>query len=192
MLKANHILPLWRIVISNIINEQVERKTVVFQKVMEKPSPPDHDINNYNSQASGFGKNGKKHDGNQDKGNGAKKPFVSSGDKDSSTRVITMAGENRGASMEVVLSDKNNNSRHLQTNQSDKEETTNDSKDNKSNKKSTAGRGAWPMKAFFNSNVQGINNSILMDSKFTHHDPGIHLVFSKMPPPSAHQEDGGQ
>lgn len=31
---------------------------------------------------------------------------------------------------------------------------------------------------FINSNVQGVNNSILDDSSLTHHDPGFHIFFS--------------
>lgn len=86
--------------------------------------------------------------------------------KDSDTRVITMAEENRGAFMEVIQSDKNNNTRHHHQIRQNKdtlneEDTTN----NKNPKiKSMGTRSVMPMKAFFNSNVQGINNSIMMDS----------------------------
>ncbi|XP_055814978.1 extensin-like [Solanum dulcamara] len=31
---------------------------------------------------------------------------------------------------------------------------------------------------FINSNIQGVNNSILDDSSLTHHDPGFHIFFS--------------
>ncbi|KAG7013807.1 hypothetical protein SDJN02_23974, partial [Cucurbita argyrosperma subsp. argyrosperma] len=173
------------------IPQEVERKTVVFQKVMDKASQGEHDITSYHTHAAEFGQNGKQEpkksdeDESKDKAIGAKKALLeSSNDKDTNTntRVITMAGKNNGASMEIFLSDKNKNKN---------EDTTNNNlKDNKSTKKTIRTRNGLPMKAFFNSNVQGINNSILMDSKFTHHDPGIHLMFSPMPPPpSADAED---
>lgn len=161
---------------------------------MDKPSQPDHHVTNYHNHSPGIGQNGKQEqhkngeEQGKDKGVGGKKAFGSSDDKDTNTRVITMAGENRGAFMEVVLSDKNNNSRHHQISQNNESEN----EDNKSKKKSMGTLNGLPMKAFFNSNVQGINNSILMDSKFSHHDPGIHLVFSRMPPSAVDEDDQGQ
>ncbi|CAK9328757.1 unnamed protein product [Citrullus colocynthis] len=182
------------------IPQEVERKTVVYQKVMDKASEAEHHITNYHNHTAGFDQNGKQESKKSDNENQIRKDKATNGGNkkaafelsNDNTRVITMAGENKGAFMEIILSsDKNSNIRHQQQNQ---DNNVNSPKDNKSKKKITMGtktRNVLPMKAFFNSNVQGINNSILMDSKFTHHDPGIHLVFSSMPPSPDDEDDQG-
>ncbi|XP_038906783.1 putative proline-rich receptor-like protein kinase PERK11 [Benincasa hispida] len=180
------------------IPQEVERKTVVFQKVMDKASQAEHHITDYHTHTAGFDQNGKQESNKSDENQISKdKGTIIGGNKkaafDDNTRVITMAGENKGAFMEILFSsDKNSNSRHQQQQQQQNQDNNviNSPKDSKSKKKTmrTKTRNVLPMKAFFNSNVQGINNSILMDSKFTHHDPGIHLVFSSIPP-SAEDED---
>ena len=117
-------------------------------------------------------------------------------------RVITVAGENRGALMELIKSPKKHgsgehshyihnkgNGKTLMGNQSDQssysssdsggEEGKHKSKD----KSHRAGKAAAskPTSAFMNRNVQGINNSIVYNSSFAHHDPGVHLAFSRKP-----------
>uniref|UniRef100_A0A1J3ICQ6 Uncharacterized protein n=1 Tax=Noccaea caerulescens TaxID=107243 RepID=A0A1J3ICQ6_NOCCA len=113
------------------------------------------------------------------------------------TRVITIAGENKGAVMEILRSPSSNKTggsgthsrvlnsagekgRRLQSSSSSssdegegkKKTTKNPNKGNHSN---------LPMKAFMNSNVQMINNSIVYNSTATHHDPGVHLKISRKP-----------
>lgn len=194
------------------IPQEVERKTVVFQKVMDKPSQEEEhhhlNITNYRTHTSGlFDKNGKQESNKGDDGdhveNGVSKNkgTIFGGnsnykrtafDHDNHARVITMAGENKGAFMEINLSSDKNNSRHQQQQNQDNNTVSVDLKDNNKSKNKTKGsntRNVLPMRAFFNSNVQGINNSILMDSKFSHHDPGIHLVFSSIPTSPDDEDD---
>ncbi|KAE8646789.1 probable serine/threonine-protein kinase samkC isoform X2 [Cucumis sativus] len=194
------------------IPQEVERKTVVFQKVMDKPSQAEEhhlqNITNYRTHTSEFDKNGKQEsnkgdDGDRDeKETSSKKKGATIGgnnnykrtafDHDNNTRVITMAGENKGAFMEINLSSEKNNSRHQQQQQIQDNNTVVSVKDSNKSINKTKGiktRNVLPMRAFFNSNVQGINNSILMDSKFSHHDPGIHLVFSSLPTSPDDEDD---
>ncbi|XP_015869615.3 vegetative cell wall protein gp1 isoform X1 [Ziziphus jujuba] len=111
-------------------------------------------------------------------------------------KIITIAGENRGAFMEVIQSPNKKqpaggeNSSYLhkkgthvvRKNGSDAETNSSTSSDEGSpNRKGKAKQKALPMSAFMNSNVQGINNSIVYNSSCTHHDPGVHLALSRKP-----------
>ena len=51
----------------------------------------------------------------------------------------------------------------------------------KATKNHKANNSNLPMRAFINSNVQMINNSIVYNSTATHHDPGVHLKISRKP-----------
>lgn len=170
--------------------------------MVDKPTQPDNHYPSYHARNPSFGQNGKqepnKHEEQgKDKAIRAKK-ILGSG-QEPNTRFITMAGENRGASMEVVVTDKNNSRRHqIGRNYDEKEEgnlkNNNDPKlgDTRNSKKAMGIRSSssLPVKGFFNSNVQGINNSILMDSSFSHHDPGIHIVFSRIPSSADEVKEG--
>lgn len=97
--------------------------------------------------------------------------------------VLTLAGENKGAIMDLSPARKkygfNGSPQKLQTEQSDAEKSGSGS-DNESRPKNRNGMGrrSLPMTAFMNSNVQAVNNSILHNTTCSHHDPGIHLIFS--------------
>lgn len=113
-------------------------------------------------------------------------------------RVITIAGENKGAFMEVIKSplkyssDGNHHTLHnkgslktqsdgtgwhsFSSSGSDEEKSKKDK-----NCKAKAATLSPPMGAFMNSNVQGVNNSIVFHSSCSHHDPGVHLSLSRKP-----------
>lgn len=111
-------------------------------------------------------------------------------------RVITIAGENNGAYMDLGSSKNkaNHHPQHFQKNDprakngsgNDSSSRSSSSDEGKARKKGnimSTGATAPPMKAFVNSNVQGVNNSILFNSTCAHSDPGVHLSFSKKPTP---------
>ncbi|CAN6704614.1 unnamed protein product [Malus baccata var. baccata] len=132
-----------------------------------------------------------------------KKSPSSSDHEAAGIRVITVAGENRGALMELIKSPKKHgsgehshyihkkgNDKTLMGNQSDQSSYSGSSdsgseegKHKSKDKSHRTGKAAAskPASAFMNSNVQGINNSIVYNSSLTHHDPGVHLAFSKKP-----------
>ncbi|KAL0739792.1 hypothetical protein Bca4012_081305 [Brassica carinata] len=116
------------------------------------------------------------------------------------TRAITIAGENKGAVMEIRRSPSSNktggvgphSSRGLQGTgekgrrlQSSSSSSSSDEGEGKKkttkNPNNNANNSNLPMKAFMNSNVQMINNSLVYNSMATHHDPGVHLKISRKP-----------
>lgn len=169
------------------IPPEAEQKNVLVQKTVEKPK----------AALNGDGRKlGNLHYGNKDvetKGKGIHHNKLSS-DSDSEEfgiRVITISGENKGAFMELGHSHKKNhdfgaNPRSLHNN-SNSPRITNYSNESESEGKSNVmgkkylnmGNTSPPMSAFMNSNVQGVNNSILYGSALKHHDPGVHLSVSR-------------
>ncbi|XP_059636124.1 uncharacterized protein LOC132278346 [Cornus florida] len=102
--------------------------------------------------------------------------------EDFGKRVITIAGENRGAIMELSPSRKkhdivgNPNGLHKKGGNP----TASISECEKSERESNEEGKSALKTTFMNSNVQGVNDSILYNSFFTHHDPGVRLcVFGK-------------
>ncbi|KAM7490505.1 hypothetical protein LguiA_033426 [Lonicera macranthoides] len=81
--------------------------------------------------------------------------------KDSGMKVITLAGDNDRATTKLSSSRKNGNSVEI----SDDEENSHQNPG---------------VRFVINSNVQGVNNSILCYSSLTHHSPGVHLSVNKM------------
>ncbi|MFS7925027.1 hypothetical protein Hanom_Chr03g00279571 [Helianthus anomalus] len=94
-------------------------------------------------------------------------------------KIITIAGENKGAIMD--LGKKKDNA----TPSSRDENKSGSNSEGKSNarKKNQKLKSPLMMRAIMNSNVQGVNNSILLNSSTNHHDPGVHLSFSRKPSP---------
>ncbi|KMT20250.1 hypothetical protein BVRB_1g002540 [Beta vulgaris subsp. vulgaris] len=114
----------------------------------------------------------------------------SSDSEDNGMRFITIAGENKGAIMELGYSSRgrgsklnspykinNDGDQVLEGNLSGNEERS------KLQAKShiAPAKPAVPMHAFMNSNVQGINSSIVFNSTCSHHDPGVHLSVTRKP-----------
>lgn len=104
-------------------------------------------------------------------------------------RVITIAGENRGAFMELIQSPKKPESKYLHKKgnssisvdgvESEGSSAEEGNKKDKNQKGKTA--SSFPMAAYMNSNVQCVNNSLLYNTSCSHHDPGVRLSLSKKP-----------
>lgn len=102
--------------------------------------------------------------------------------------IITVAGENRGASMHLASeSAKKDGSVHIHRGyklKSDQTpETTTDGEGtagSKSPRNPTTRKDEAP-RAYVNSNTQSINNSILLNSSVNERNPGIQMVFSQSP-----------
>lgn len=105
--------------------------------------------------------------------------------KDSGMRVITIAGENKGAYMELGSSNKGNphTLSHNSRAKKDGNESGSSSSESSKSRKKDRSKSGLPMTAFVNSNVQSVNNSILFHASCTHSDPGVHFSFSRKPNP---------
>lgn len=177
---------------------------MLVQKIIDKPQPwvngRESERNLVDALKTSIAQNGKqepKKDGEtKEKGQGKK---ISSDSEDGGMRVITIAGENKGAFMEVIRSpnkkhvfegnpqylNKSGNHKsygnvwgsHSSSSSSSGEEGN--PKKDKSHKERS--KLSPPMSTFMNSNVQGVNNSIVYNSSCTHHDPGVHLAMSRKP-----------
>eukprot|EP01018_Ginkgo_biloba_P008314 Gb_36452 [translate_table: standard] len=92
-------------------------------------------------------------------------------------RVITMAGENKGATMDLGSAVRNNGivgiHRGYKLNQDKKNEVDPEPQ----SKGKSRSKGA-PVNAYVNSNVQVVNNCILYNSTCPSRDPGVHLGLS--------------
>ncbi|GAU13685.1 hypothetical protein TSUD_347890 [Trifolium subterraneum] len=112
--------------------------------------------------------------------------------EDSGMRVITIAGENRGAYMELIQSQKKHQPNYLHKKGKSNnikvdggESESSSAEEGKINKKDKNHKGrtksSFPMAAYMNSNVQCVNNSLLYHASCSHHDPGVRLSLSKKP-----------
>ncbi|KAE8699626.1 hypothetical protein F3Y22_tig00110575pilonHSYRG00008 [Hibiscus syriacus] len=169
---------------------EAEQKTVLVQKMIDKPnglfSAPQKDLDDTRIHGQ---REPTKHGETKEKGNGKK---FSSDSEDSGMRIITIAGENKGSFMELIKSPHRNgfqgSPHRLQkpvTGSSDGSVyhsygSSVEEGDRKMKGKSS-GSNTLPMNAFMNSNVQGVNNSIVYNSSCTHHDPGVHLSLQRKP-----------
>ncbi|XP_042032301.1 vegetative cell wall protein gp1-like [Salvia splendens] len=140
---------------------KIEQKSVLVQESFEKPTK----ANNAHTLHSVPSK-GKREPPPKDKG--AIKKLSDS--EDLGMRVITIAGENRGALMEINSSNKKKHPHGTAYTLAN--DTTSDHKD-----KNSVGQSQPPMETYLNSNVQGVNNSIVFNSSCHHNDPGIHLTL---------------
>ncbi|CAM0879481.1 unnamed protein product [Alopecurus aequalis] len=115
------------------------------------------------------------------KANGAAAP--GSGHERGATTVITLAGENKGASMKVGGGKgKNGGEWHGHGHRLDGGSCTDGKK--------AAGKEGM-MTALINSNVQVINNSLLLQSSCHGADPGVHLKLSAKSASKDKQKHGG-
>ncbi|KAL3349261.1 hypothetical protein AABB24_022410 [Solanum stoloniferum] len=102
-------------------------------------------------------------------------------------RLVTLIGENKGA---IMLLKPNSTKKSYTTSNvfggksqtvGKKEEGNTVEGDQKKKKEDQSDMNSMEMEEstmFINSNVQGVNNSILDESSFTDHDPGFHIFFS--------------
>ncbi|KAE8693660.1 hypothetical protein F3Y22_tig00110794pilonHSYRG00035 [Hibiscus syriacus] len=172
---------------------EAEKKTVLVQEMIDKPKglfgAPQKDTDDTRYPSIHGQREPSKHGEMKEKGNGKK---LSSDSEDSGMRVITIAGENKGAFMELIKSPHRNgfqgSPHRLQkpvTGSSDGSvyhsySSSGEEGDLKMEGKSN-GSNTAPMNAFMNSNVQGVNNSIVYNSSCTHHDPGVNLSLHIKP-----------
>lgn len=198
---------------------EAEQKTVlVQQKTIDHPKPSSW-FGLGNSKGTDLRESAKpsihvhssKHEGEtKERAIARKKPASDTSDHEAGgMRVITIAGENKGAFMELKqypqkhgLGEqsqylcKKGNGKTVTGSQSDQNNSSSSSsssgeegkgKSKSKDKSLKAGKAAGnsasaqPTRAFMNSNVQGINNSIVYNTSLTHHDPGVHLAFSRKP-----------
>lgn len=198
---------------------EAEPKAVLVQKTVDVPKPW-HNGNNESHRETHNNHSNSSHHGNKHSGNGEfhretqshhnsshhgnkhvsvkereskEKKFSDS--EDSGMRVITIAGENRGAYMELVQSQKKHEPNYLhkkgnlksnsikvdggESESSSAEEGKMINKKDKNQKGRT--KSSFPMAAYMNSNVQCVNNSLLFHASCSHHDPGVRLSLSKKP-----------
>ncbi|TXG63074.1 hypothetical protein EZV62_010068 [Acer yangbiense] len=201
--------------IEHRIPTEPEPKGVLVQKTIEKPkswlrgsSEPRKDYEETHHRP-GIAHHQGKHDHVPKDGDQAKnkknsphyKKFSSDSDHEGGgLRVITIAGDNKGAFMEVIKSPMkaNNNPRTLGNTKTESVDGTgwrsflsnsssSSGEEGKSKTKDKSGLSGKSTvspqmgNAFMNSNVQGVNNSIVYNSSCSHHDPGVHLAFSRKP-----------
>jgi hypothetical protein len=181
-----------------------EPKAVLVQKTVGMPNPW-HNGNGELHRETQHHSNGEFHRENKNhsnssvhgkhvtvKGRETSKEKKFSDSEDSGMRVITIAGENRGAYMELIQSQKKKqpnylhkkgNSNNIKVDGGESESSS--AEEGKINKKDKNHKGrtksSFPMAAYMNSNVQCVNNSLLYHASCSHHDPGVRLSLSKKP-----------
>ncbi|BAT87814.1 hypothetical protein LR48_Vigan09g165800 [Vigna angularis] len=170
------------------IPEQPEPKTVLVQKTIDRPRPW-HNGATETHKNNAHAHHGKHVTGkeSESKEKGIHKKLSDS--EDSGMRVITIAGENRGAFMELIQSPKKPESKYLHKKgnssisvdgvESEGSSAEEGNKKDKNQKGKTT--SSFPMAAYMNSNVQCVNNSLLYNTSCSHHDPGVRLSLSKKP-----------
>ncbi|KAG2711130.1 hypothetical protein I3843_04G057000 [Carya illinoinensis] len=99
--------------------------------------------------------------------------------------VITLSGENRGASMQLGLESTKTDEfvpihRGYKLNPDESTEATTDGEGSSTDKRSRdpTPKENPPSRAYVNSNIQSVNNSILFDTSVTENNPGVRLVVS--------------
>ncbi|KAK7283365.1 hypothetical protein RIF29_12828 [Crotalaria pallida] len=90
--------------------------------------------------------------------------------------VVTLTGDNKGATMHVGSSSKKEGSIHIhrayKTNQT--EETTDDDEENSRNDSTEKDEAE---KVIVNSNIQSINNSMMLHGSISGRDPGVRVIL---------------
>ncbi|CAL0308872.1 unnamed protein product [Lupinus luteus] len=185
------ILPLSQYNSETMIPKEAEQKTVLVQKTVEKPKQLlNENGNELHRESWNLGKE------IETKEISSHKKVPASDSENSGMKVITIAGENRGAYMELVHSQKKHEPKYLHKKGNDSSKINGDgngaesegsiigsegssSRKDKNHKGKTT--SSFPMAAYMNSNVQCVNNSLLYHASCSHHDPGVHLSLSKKP-----------
>lgn len=105
--------------------------------------------------------------------------------------IITIAGENRGASMHLGSeSARREGTIHIRRgykiNPDESGDTTTDGEESSKGKrlKDSIIREDKATKAYVNSNNQGVNNSIVFNSSIAQRNPGVHLALTRYLPES--------
>ncbi|XP_027337364.1 uncharacterized protein LOC113851076 [Abrus precatorius] len=154
-----------------------ETKAVLINGTVEKPNANDNGSLHKESietqkQSTGHHEKQVKTKENERKGKG-----VDLGsDGNGITRVITIAGENRGAYMEILKPQEKPIKK--MGNFGNGEEDANEKEKNRKVRTISS----LPKSGFYvNSNVQCVNSSMMFHTSCTHNDPGVHLSLSKKP-----------
>ncbi|KAL0428697.1 UNVERIFIED_CONTAM: hypothetical protein Sradi_0495700 [Sesamum radiatum] len=145
---------------------KIEQKSVLVQETIDKPTKM-HNAGSWKREAT-----------KKDKSTGKK---LLSDSEDFGMRVITLAGENKGAVMELTTSHKKTQSKNAKAGYQSNRESGEEGKHNYDDKEAKTTVQSQPMTAFLNSNVQGVNNSILFNATCRFNDPGIHLSLTRKP-----------
>lgn len=154
------------------VNPQIEPKIQVVEEkpktlLVHKTINEEHSLNGSGSLQKNLGK---KHSDYEDSG----------------IRVITIAGENRGAHMNLIQSSKKPNYLHKMYNSNmkgyDYESGKCGNGEENANKKDKSKKARKPSsppmtRVYMNSNVQCVNNSLLFKTSCTHHDPGVKFTL---------------
>lgn len=168
-------LPPSQLELESKIPSQVDQKSVVVHETTRANVNGRHALQTT--------RNGKQEPVKKDKGVQQKKLSNSDNADDFGMSVVTLAGENKGAIMELSPSRKTYSPQSLQKKGNPKPWSSEDDGEESGSESGRKGdrmqNKSLPMTAFMNSNVQGINNSILHNASCTHHDPGVHLVFAR-------------
>ena len=102
--------------------------------------------------------------------------------EEKSVSVITLSGENRGATMSLGSESKKEGSipihRGYKLNPDESNEATTDLEGSSKVKKSIENQNP-PSRAYVNNNVQSLNNSIVFDTSVSERNPGVHLALSR-------------
>ena len=170
---------------------QTTQKNILTSEKTSQLQEPNHHNQSHNHNHN--------HQGNNTNKTHHKQP-LSDSENIMGTRAITIAGQNKGAVMEILRSPSSNKTggagphssrgfhgtgekgRRLQSSSSSSSSDEGEGKKKTTkNPNNNANNNNLPMKAFMNSNVQMINNSLVYNSMATHHDPGVHLRISRKP-----------
>lgn len=117
----------------------------------------------------------------------SKKTGTNSSEEQFGMRIITLAGENKGAVMDLsspsrrkltsTYNDNNNRGQKINGSKVMDEDARLKMKEEENRKNGMMKK--QPMDAFVNSNVQGVNNSIVYNCAYNNRDPGVHLSVSR-------------
>lgn len=105
-------------------------------------------------------------------------------------KVLTIGGENKGASMELGFFSRSRGGKQTEFNGNDN--VGNEAQESEDLHKVIAKNLHLPRNAFVNSNIQSVNSSILLDCSVTQQDPGVHFYLSKKPTKGVGKSNGDE
>ncbi|WOG83957.1 hypothetical protein DCAR_0103136 [Daucus carota subsp. sativus] len=167
---------------------EFEQKAVLVQETKEKPNLYNTEPRSTDNPHKGDRETNKK---THHKDKGSHKNTANS--NSSGMRIITVAGDNKGAIMEL----RPHKNKDLGTNPvnfqgkfrtwGEGEKSRSGSSSSSSSEEGKSKKDGNPKEAmtkalslpYVNSNVQAVNNSILFNATCTHHDPGVHISMSR-------------
>jgi hypothetical protein len=114
--------------------------------------------------------------------------------EDKKFSVITLTGDNRGATMHVGSeSDKKEGSIHIHRaykNESEESiDVTTDGEGNTNNDEENSMEHSEVGKAYVNSNIQSINNSLMFHGSINERDPGVQVTLPKKPSQTINRDE---